>query len=142
MPSTVLDPTAQKIADKLTALNLTVSVKGYKWAPVELDAVPAGVVELPTLDRIEPDAKESQINATDWHIEYPVAIYHDLSEAVYSQAQAVETVEAFVKAIDADPQLAGTVLDAKVTQAYPEILEDEARPLVRYVCSVRVWQLV
>lgn len=127
MASTVLDPPAVQIAAILTALGVTPTVKAYKWAPRELATLPAGVVEIPSFQRTPVDTAEDHLGATDWHIQYPVALYFALHELATDQARAVLVVEAFTLAIDASPGLAGTVQEAKVTSAIPTILDEDTR---------------
>lgn len=143
MSSTTLSPIATALKTKLETLTAsTEAVKGHAKPPRELDACPCGVVEIPTIERIDPDEAESQLGTNDWHIVFPVTLYVDLSEADYSIGQAIEFVEAWIKAIDADPQLSGTVLDCKVTSAEPLVIDDTARPLLAYETSVAIWALV
>lgn len=134
MASTILDPVADAIEDLIDGISLN----GHKWTPKDLGAVPAGVVGLPRGNRVGVDEAESQLGSEDWYLTYPTALFFDLSEAQFSQAQAVEKLEAFISAIDDNPTLAGTVLDAKVTNFEAEIVQDTNRPLLSYVCDVEV----
>jgi hypothetical protein len=143
--STTVDPIAAAITTVVGALAVTPAVTGKKWDPgvAGFDSLlPVGVVGMPELRRTEIDSPESQLGSNDWNITYPVGLYFDLSEASYSQAQAVEVVEAFITAIDANPYLGGTVSDAKVTEARPEEILDQKRSLLAYRCRVEVQKLV
>jgi hypothetical protein len=73
---------------------------------------------------------------------YPVSIYFDITEAVQMQALAVEAAELFIKAIDNDEQLSGTVDDAKVTDVTPFTEPDRRRPLAGYECTVEILKQV
>lgn len=140
---TTLAPIAAALKTKLETLTAsTERVKGYATPPRDLDALPCGVVELPTIERISPDDAESQLSTNDWHIAFPVTLYVDLSEATYSITQAIDFVEAWIKAIDADQTLGGIVFDSKVTTAEPLVIDDEARPLLAYETTVAIWALV
>lgn len=141
--STTLAPIATALKTKLETLAAsTENVKGYAKPPRELDSVPCGVVEIPSIERVDPDTAESQLGTNDWHIVFPVVLYVDLSEADYSITQAIDFVEAWIKAIDADQTLGGAVFDCKVTSAEPLVIDDEARPLLAYETRVAVWALV
>jgi hypothetical protein len=147
--STVLDPVAQLLADVingLTGLGLTAAVKGEKWEP-EIGGLqlPCGVVGLPSFDREALDAPESQLNARDWFLSYPVEILVDLENPRRNSAKVAEIVEAFIKAIDTDTLTAqdGSILVARVTStARPSSTSTSARPLLGYVVSVEVHKLV
>lgn len=138
MASTVITPIANRIVTELAALGVSPSVKGYRWAPHDLDALPAGVVELPRVRRRGTDEPERQLGSNDWFLDFPVVLYFDLSEAQFSQDQAVDTVEAFIKAVDANPTLTATVEDAVVSEVEPSIVDDKNRPLVAFECLVAV----
>lgn len=120
--STVFDPVAEAIRDEIAGLS-TASVptvpKGHKWAPRDLDGTVAGVVEMPRFERRDTDTPEPELGSNTWFIEYPVVLYFPLDEAARSQAVVIDTVEAFVKAIDANPTLSQTVDDAVVTTGEP-----------------------
>lgn len=139
MASTVLDPVAARLVTILQGLGLST----YKWAPGDLDALPAGVVEMPTITRTPVDEAEDHLGQNDWSTSWPVVLYFSLAEEPQaSQATAVETVEAFIAAIDADQDLGGAVQEAKVTEAEPEIVEEESRATIRYVCRVEALDFV
>lgn len=150
MSSTILDPVAAALVSKLaTIAGLSAgAIKSVKWDPgmSGLPTLPAGVVGMPTFERTEPDEAEDHLGANDWRLEYPVALVFDLSQAERDQARAVEYVEAFVVAVDADQTLSNggspLVQEAKVTFGEPEIVEDEARPMIVYRTRVRVLQFV
>ena len=139
MASTIIDPVASALATLVDGLT---NVYGVKWTPKDLGTVPAGVVGLPRGRRSGVDEAESQLGSEDWNMTYTVALFFDLSEAQASQAQAAEIVEAFITAVDNNPSLSNTVLDAKVTNFEPEIVQDQNRPLLSYVCDVEVLKLV
>lgn len=154
--STWVDPIAQALVDVaagLSGLANDATVKGILWAPRDTDVRPAAVVEMPGIERVNADEAESQMGTRDARLSFPVAFYFDLSEDVaFSQAQAVEVVEAFVDAIDAatnagqplapDALGAGViVIDAKTSVDPPEIFPPDAssaRPSIRYVCRTEV----
>jgi hypothetical protein len=144
MASTILDPIADVLVLELAALTvLGDSVKGYLWSPRQMTKVPAGVVEIPSVGRVGPDEAESQLSSDDWNVTYPVVLYVDATRADTSQAALVEFLEDFIAAIDANPSLTNTVLDAKVLSAEPFLdLTEQARPLVGYECEVAVLKLV
>jgi hypothetical protein len=139
--STVLDP----IADGIVAVVQTLSptVKARKWVVRDTDARPAAVVELPTVNRTDVDANEDHLGEYDWRSEWPVSFYFDFTDTAFGQAQALEVVEKFVSAIDADPTLGGTVQEAKVvTAGPPQIEEGYARPMLVYPTRVDVLDFV
>ena len=142
MSSTILQPTADLVAAVLTGLSVTPAVKGYATDPgmTGLDSLPAGVCGLPKVQRTNPDEAESQLGTFDWQIELPVMLLFDLYDTTTAQAQALQTLEAFIKAVDtgtlqtSDAQ----IVDAKVSQADPVEFLDEARPMVGYDCRVEI----
>jgi len=93
---------------------------------------------------------EDHVSQVDWVLEFPVNFVFDLSEAVLAQTQAVDTMEAFIKAIDADTTLGraddvdgGVIQGAKVISADQLIeLVDEARSTLVFPCRVQVQQFV
>jgi hypothetical protein len=140
--STIFDPVAQAICNIIDGLSLTSSLTSFKWGRIDLDSIPAGVVAMPLFRRTAVEEAESQLGADDWNISYPVLLVADLNEAVANQAQVVDMVEAFVKAIDADYSLAGTVKEAKVTEGEPYVQQDKgSRPLIGYELVVDVLKL-
>lgn len=136
MPSTIVSPAATTIVTFLTANGFT----GYKWARADMD-LPAGVVELPTIER---SAGGSQVGSVDWTMEFPVALYFALDEASTDQEAAAVAVEAFIGAVDDNPSLSDpTVIeDAVVTSAEPDFDADSQRPMVVYTCLLRVFKTV
>lgn len=139
MASTILDPVAEALKDVADAIT---GLSGEKWAPKDLRKRPSAVVSLPRGRRSGVDEAEQQLGSEDWYLTYPVVLYIDLSEAKRAQAQAVELVEALIAAIDDNPGLSNTVLDAKVTNFEPEIVVDQNKPLLSYVCDVEVLKQV
>jgi hypothetical protein len=142
MASTILQPLADLIATKIEALATTVSVNAYSVDPgfAGLDSLPVAVIGLPQLERTEPDESESQIGSFDYKLEYPVTFLFDLGDSATAQAQALDTVEKFVAAIDAAQLSAAdpSIVDAKVVRSDPGEVVDAARPLLSYSCTLRV----
>lgn len=138
MASTILDPVAEAI--KNVAATVT-GLNAVKWTPKDVNP-PTAVVGIPRGHRSGVDEAEQQLGSEDWYLTYTVALFFDLSEAQFSQAQAVETLEAFISAIDDNPSLTGTVLDAKVTNFEPEVVTEANRPLLSYSVDVEVLKLV
>ena len=151
----VLDTLAQTLADTIDDMSVTftdgnnashtTAVKGYKWAPRDLDgAGPWGVIELPTVTRIGLDEAETQVGTKDWAVEFPVVFYIPLDEAAYAQALATAVVEDWLTAIDDNPFTAdATVDDITVTDAGPaEIDADSSRPVVIYPTTVQLMKFV
>lgn len=142
MSSTVLDPVAVALETKITALGIT----AYKWSRRDI-APPCGVVELPTTRRTDLDVREDHMGQNDWWVEYPVAFYRELDEPATAQAALVETIEAFILAIDADQDLTNggspVVQEAKVVEATPfaEPLQ-QTRVLIGYETRVAVLKFV
>lgn len=138
MASTILDPVADAIKVLIADLAVTPTMKAYKWAPgmTGLDAVPAGVVDLPRVRRTGVDQAEDHLGQDDWSMEFPVVLYFDLSEAFESQARAAEVVEAFIKAVDANPTLTSTVQEAKVIDSEPFTVTDHPMAELGYRCRV------
>ena len=148
MASTVITPIADAIADVLTGLAVTPTVKGRTWDPglTGIDKVPCGIVGPPELRRTALDDSETQLGALDWYLDYPVIIGVDLDVAPSSASQLVEIVEAFVKAIDADQTLGlGAFCDQAIVSEFfgPERSDPESgRPLYFYAGTVTVRALV
>jgi hypothetical protein len=142
MASDIIQPVAQAIVDVID--DLTPTVNGQLWEPNAGNVnPPAGVVGMPSIDRHDPEEEESQLGATDWFLDFPVYFFHDLGNALYAQEQAVETYEAFVQAVDANPSLGiALVMDAKVTSVTPGFDLDQARPQIVTECRVQVLRLV
>lgn len=152
----VIDTLAQTLADTIDGLSVTftdgdaiehadVAVKAYKWAPRDLDGTgPWGVVEMPAVNRIGLDERESQLGTLDWTVEFPVVFYCALDEARYAQAQIVAVIEEWISAIDDNPFSAdATVDDISVIDAGPpEIVDDQARPVVVYPTTVQLLKFV
>jgi hypothetical protein len=141
LASTVLDPIAEALRAELAAVGVAPVIKAHKWAPRALDKVPAGVIGVPSLRRREPDGAESRLGRNDWRLIYPVGLYFELTEAIAAQARAVEVLEAWVKAIDANDTLNDLVEDAAVTVAEPDFTE-EGRPMVLYLTEVHMLAFV
>lgn len=115
--------------------------QAHLWEPKDLTP-PAGAVGVPAIKRTPPDEAESQLMTDDWELDYTVSLYFDLANVALAQQSMTDKVEAFIKAIDADPSLGGLVLEASVTEAVPFIERDRKRPLVGYECTVSVTVLV
>ena len=142
MSSSILQPVNQLIANVLTNLSVTPSVKAYATDPglAGIDSLPAAVCGLPTVQRTEPDTGESQLGSYDWNIQIPVVLLFDLGDSATAQAEALDVLEAFIKAIDtatlsqSDP----LIVDAKVTSSQPGEVVDNARPMLTYDCQVHL----
>lgn len=148
MASTIVSPLAATLQAMLEDLDVTPTLKGYRWDPGLLDQVPAAVVGLPTIDRTEADGAESQLGSYDWLLRFPVVFYFDLpgdgSAAVATQEQAAATVEAWIRAVDAIPDLGDpTVADAKVISAGPpEPVEEAPRALLEFPTVLELLKFV
>jgi hypothetical protein len=144
MTSSISDPVAEGIKAVLGTIS---GLKVYKWPPKELDSLPAAVIELPMISRVGPDEREDHMGAEDWNFEFPVAFYFDTGDLAFSHGQAAEIVEAFITAID-NTQTLGVatatvaVEDAKASAEVAEHLEEESRPLIRWLTNVRVYAFV
>lgn len=147
MASTIIDPTAVLIANEIDGLTTAQSVKAYAQDPglAGLDTLPAGVVGLPSFERVGVDDREPQIGSTGWWLTFPVEFYFDIADPEFTATQAVETVEAFVLAIDANPGLGQSqeeVIDTKVVSGEPVEILEAARPMLAYATRVQVLRLV
>jgi hypothetical protein len=156
MASSVIDPLASALAavvSGISGLSNGVTVKGIKWAPRDTDVRPAGVVEMPTVRRTDPDAPEDHLGANDWAFEFPVSFYFDLAEPAFSQAQATEILEAFIKAVDGSLApgqplngLSGvSIADVKVVESIPELSlvnEQNERWAIAYLTRVQLLTFV
>ncbi len=130
---------AERIVTDLGAMSP--SVKAYLWGAGEagLDAVPAGVVQLPRIERTAVDRREDHLGQLDINLEFDVVLYFDLSNVSYSMGQAAETVLNFIDAIDHDITLGGTAIEAKVVRSEPVNVDGSVnRPLFAYTCTVDV----
>lgn len=143
MTSTIIDEVAAALQAKLAALTVQgQAVKAHKWAPRGFDQLPAAVIEAPKLTRGDLEAAESELSRTDWLLDFPITLYVELDNAETAQAAAVDFLEAFTLAIDADAglSLAG-VLEARLTAAEPVVIEDQTRALYAYETTVEVLRL-
>lgn len=144
--STIIEPTADLLAALAETVNVTMSngtqaLKGYTYEPSLFDNVPAAAVGVPVVRRSSLDEGERELGSDDWFLEYPVGLYFDLDEAAKSQGQMVEALEAFTKAIDADPSLGSALIDdCKLTSAEPFVEDGRERTLCGYLCTVSVWR--
>lgn len=142
--STVITPIASALA---TIAGGVSGVTAYAKDPglQGLDGNPTAVVGVPAVNHGELDA-DPQIGSRIWTLDYPVNIFVDLDVAQDAVTLLIDTVEAFVKAVDADDQLvtadatlSGLVVAARVTSAEPGRDDrDTARPRLFYECNTRV----
>ena len=141
-------PVANAIAAVLDAIApelwVPMEAGACKWSPKDLDSVPAACIEVPTIRRPEPDEIDATgIGSNGWVLEFPVTFYFDLSEAAYSQTEAVAYVDAAILAIDANRGLGiATVIDTAMVAAEPTIIKDDNRALIAYECQVHVLKAV
>lgn len=143
MPSTIVKPVADRLKAIAEGLAVTPTVKGYRWAPARIDKLPAIVVEPPELRRPDPEQGESQLGAEDWNLSFPVVVYVDLREAEMAQDRAVEIVEALIAALDDDTSLIALGCeDVELIEAEPIVIDDKARPMFAYRCTVELTRLV
>lgn len=143
MTSTVTDPIAEALKTIIEGITIAGKpVKTYKWPPQDLDRRPAAVIELPEIRRTEPDTAEDHLAENDWNYVLPVMFYFDLEDVAFSHAAAVETIESFIKAVDADQDLSGNCQEAKVMADRAEYFEGEAKPLIRWPTRVLVLKFV
>ena len=130
-----------EIAQALVAVVKSIGLREHLWEPKDLKP-PAGTVGVPAISRTKPDEAESQLGSVDWELDYTVSLYFDLASVAQAQQSMVDAVDDFIDAIDADPSLGGTVLEASVTEAIPFVEKDRRRPLVGYEVTVSVVRLV
>ena len=144
--STEIQGVANALATLLEGLGMWVPrVSGKNaWAPKDLDRVPAGVVELPAVRRPGVDEVDNApLGSNEWLLEFTVSLYFDLSEAAYSQAEAVDHLEAFISAVNTDRGLGiASVIDSSVVSAELVLIDDRKRPMVAYECQVDVLKVV
>lgn len=144
--STIIEPTADLLAALAETVSVTMSngtkaLKGYTYEPATFDEVPAAAVGVPVVRRSALDDSERELGSDDWIMEYPVGLYFDLDEARKSQGQMVEALEAFTKAIDANPSLGSALIDdCTLTSAEPFVEDARQRTLCGYLCTVSVWR--
>jgi len=137
--SGILSPLADALVEKAEEAGCA----GYRWAPRELDSSKAAVIELPSVERTALDAPEDHLGQEDWRPTFDTVFYFDLDVAKASQDEAVEAVEKFVLAIDADPSLGGLCQEAKAVEVLPpEFVEDDARPQIRWPVRVEILTFV
>jgi hypothetical protein len=142
MSSSILTPINSLLANAISSLAVTPSVRAYATDPglAGIDQLPAAVCGLPTIQRTEPDQAESQLGTYDWNLQIPVVFLFDLGDTATAQTEALDVVEAFIRLIDtgtlsvSDP----LIVDAKVTSSQPGEVVDNARPLLTYDCSVHI----
>ena len=150
MSSDIITPLAEQVAEFITAMTGVSTghqVTGYVWERKAYDAkLPVGVVGLPIIRRTQPGDRESEIGLDDWGFEFPVGLLFEYDESVAVQQLAVEVVEKFISAVDADPALGtangdGNVIvydDSSVVEAEPEVYLEQPRALLIYRCTLVV----
>lgn len=136
MASTVILPIAEKLATLAASIS---GVTAYNTDPgmAGIEGNPAIVVSLPSIDRGSLDS-DPQLGSRAWSMDFPVSVYVDLDDPVDAITLMRETVEAFITAVDADDQLSGSVIAARVTSAEPAIDVTTSRPRLVYDCRVLV----
>lgn len=117
-----------ELADALIPVLEAVGVRtAFKWSPGAIKP-PSAVIEMPTIRRIEADQAEDHVGAKDWHIDFPVLFYVELTKDTrvqLTQAELVQLAVDFINAIDnlqSDTDgfiLNGLCTDAKVISAEP-----------------------
>lgn len=125
----------------------TQAVKAYRWQPPDIDQLPAGLIELPAIDRGELDEGESELGARDLTLTFPVEFICDMTSAPeYVQALALAVVCDFIDALDQDGLADDPdVWDVKATRAeQPDLAEDRSRkkPVLIYPATVEVFKKV
>ena len=144
--STLIDPIAVKLAAIAGAVE---DVTAYSKDPgmAGLEGNPIAVVGIPTIDRGDIDS-DSQLGSRDWVLGYPVRLYVNLEVPDEAQTLLQDTCEAFMRAIDADDQLASIATvnmvpqAARAIEALPgEIVGETSRPRLFYDVLVRVHAL-
>lgn len=140
MASVLIEPVADALQAKLAAIALQgATVKAYTWAPASLDRVPAAVIEAPEVSRRDIEGAESQLGSNDWLLTFPVTLYVLLDEPVAAQTAAVDGLEQFVQAVDADAGLGiAGVIESRVVTGEPAVIDDQQRALYAYECRVEV----
>lgn len=137
MSSTTITPIAEAIgvaASTITGLTVYTSDPGLAG----LEGNPALVIGMPDVDRGELDS-DDQLGSRTWVLAFPVNIYVDLDEPVSAFTLAVDTAEAFIKAVDDDDQLGSSVVAARVVEAGPALdITETHRPRLLYECIVQV----
>lgn len=138
-PSSIITPLANALVERAETAGATGAVR---WAPSDISP-PAAVIELPSFERTGVDESEDHFGQRDWTLNFPVIFYFDLATAQADQDRAVDVVEAFVLAIDADNGLANLCQEAKVVDgSEPEFPADDARALIRWPTVVSVLKFV
>ena len=144
MSSTIIEPLAEQIAgfiSDITDISTGQTITGYVWERKAYDAkLPVGVVGIPEIRRTPPGERESQISLDDWDLEFPVGLLFEYDESVAVQQLAVEVVEKFISAVDADPSLGddSVIDDAAVIESVPEVYLEQPRALLIYRCRLAV----
>ena len=145
MSSTILQPLADLVAATIKTLAVDEPVYAYSTDPglSGIDALPAAVTGLPTVERNDVDQAESQFGSYDWTITLEVTFVFDLGDTQTAQAQALDSVEEFIQTIDSGALSLSdaSIVDAKVTRSEPGEIVDAARPMLTYACTLRVLKL-
>ena len=135
-----------EIADGLVLVLGGLDIAAYKWGPRNIKPLCA-VVQLPEVDRTEPDEAEDHVGANDWRLRFPIYFYAELTEKPQAvQAELLRQVARFMDAIDSlESGSEGLVLndlcaDLKVTKAVPfvEPREGQKRDLIGYEATASV----
>jgi hypothetical protein len=145
MASTTVEPVATAIAAVISGLSVSPAVTGYSVdrGPTDSLQLPAGVVGAPSIVRKGVDEKETQLGSRDWNEEWPISFAFELDNYTAARTQAVEVIEAFIKAIDADETLGGIVSECKVVRSDPAgPVQVRNRPMFLYDCTVQIFDLV
>jgi hypothetical protein len=146
MASTVTDPIAEALKTTIEGIS-SLTIKVYKWPPksgdLDTGVAPAAVIwSSPRSAGPTPTRPRTTLAENDWNYTFPVTFYFDLGDASFSQGQAVEAIEAFIKAIDANQDLTGTCQEAKAMADQPEYFEGEAKPIIRWPTRVQILKFV
>lgn len=123
---------------------------------IEPGSLPAVMLDMVTIRRVEPDEGDSQLGTRDWHLEVPIEIYVDALLNVQDPAAASAAAEQLacrvIALIDSDPTLGNwgdngglySGIEAVTPSFEPFVgsLNESAHPVLGYDGSLHAWLLL
>lgn len=161
MPITVADLATvvrlfrANLASILTAGVPNVTVLDGHPVRIEPGALPAVMIDMVTIRRIDPDEGDSQLGSRDWHLEVPIEIYVDATTDVQNPAVASALAEQLaanvIALIDGNPTLSNwgvsglySGVEAVIQEAVPFIgaLNGTDTPVLGYEAQLHAFLLL
>lgn len=123
---------------------------------IETGNLPAVMLDMVTIRRVEPDEGDSQLGTRDWHFEVPIEIYVDalinVQDPAAASARAEELACRLIALIDSDPTLGNwgdngglySGIEAVIASVEPFVgtLNDTAQPVLGYDALLHAFLLL